>query len=226
MSKTILITGAGRGIGRQLALQSLESGASVIACARRIGDLDDLVAKGAEAQALEVTDLDAINSLKAALGDRPIDILFNNAGIIGPDRQAIGDMDIDGWRETMEVNVYAPYRVSEALVDNVAASDHRTIVVVSSKMGSMSLNTVSDRFIYRSSKAAVNQVVVCMANEWRPRGVRVVATHPGWVSTDMGGAAAPVTPAESAAGLLKVANGMTDEASGRFWNYDGEELSW
>ncbi len=226
MSKTILITGAGRGIGRQLALQSLESGASVIACARRIGDLDELVAKGAEAQALEVTDLDAINSLKAALGDRPIDILFNNAGIIGPDRQAIGDMDIDGWRETMEVNVYAPYRVSEALVDNVAAGDHRTIVVVSSKMGSMSLNTVSDRFIYRSSKAAVNQVVVCMANEWQPRGVRVVATHPGWVSTDMGGSAAPVTPAESATGLLKIANGMTDEASGRFWNYDGEELSW
>ena len=137
MSKTILITGAGRGIGRQLALQSLESGASVIACARRIGDLDELVAKGAEAQALEVTDLDAINSLKAALGDRPIDILFNNAGIIGPDRQAIGDMDIDGWRETMEVNVYAPYRVSEALVDNVAASDHRTVVVVSSRMGSI-----------------------------------------------------------------------------------------
>lgn len=226
MSKTILITGAGRGIGRQLALQSLESGASVIACARRIGDLDDLVANGAEAQALEVTDLDAITSLKAALGDRPIDILFNNAGIIGPDRQAIGDMDIDGWRETMEVNVFAPYRVSEALADNVAASDHRTIVVVSSRMGSMSLNTVSDRFIYRSSKAAVNQVVVCMANEWRPRGIRVVATHPGWVSTDMGGSAAPVTPAESAAGLLKVANGMTDEASGRFWNFDGEELSW
>ena len=72
----------------------------------------------------------------------------------------------------------------------------------------------------------MNQVVVCMANEWRPRGIRVVATHPGWVSTDMGGSAAPVTPAESAAGLLKVANGMTDEASGRFWNFDGEELSW
>ena len=226
MTKTVLITGAGRGIGRQLALQYLDSGASVIACARRVGDLDDLVAMGAEAQALEVTDLAAITSLKAALGDRPIDVLFNNAGVIGPDRQAIGDMDIDGWRETMEVNVYAPYRVTEALVDNVAASDHRTIVVVSSRMGSMSLNTASDRFIYRTSKAAVNQVVVCMANEWRPRGVRVIATHPGWVSTDMGGSAAPVTPAESAAGLIKVANGVTDAASGRFWNFDGDELSW
>lgn len=226
MSKTILITGAGRGIGRQLALQSLANGDRVIACARRVGDLDDLVAQGAEALPLEVTDLEAIRGVKTALGDRPIDILFNNAGIIGPDRQAIGDMDIDGWRETMEVNVYAPYRVSEALADNVAASEHRTIVVVSSKMGSMSLNTVSDRFIYRSSKAAVNQVVVCMANEWRPRGVRVIATHPGWVSTDMGGSAAPVTPSESAAGLLKLAHGMTDAASGRFWNYDGDELSW
>lgn len=226
MTKTVLITGAGRGIGRQIVLQYLEKGAKVIACARTVSDLDDLVAKGAEAYPLEVTDIAAINALKASLGDRPIDALINNAGIIGPDRQAVGDMDIDGWRQAMEVNVFAPYRVSEALVDNVAASDHRTIVMLSSQMGSVQLTTSSDRFIYRSSKAALNQVMNCLAIEWKSRGVRVISTHPGWVSTDMGGSQAPVTPAESAAGLIAVTEGVTDASSGRFFNYDGKEMPW
>lgn len=227
MSRTILITGAGRGIGRALARHYLDAGASVIVTARRLGDLDDLVARGAEAFELDVTDRGQIERLKAALGDRPIDVLINNAGIIGgKGPQTLGDLDEDDWAEAMKVNVFGPFRVTEALADNVAASHDRTVAIISSRMGSISQNGADNKIIYRSSKAAANQVAKGLHNALSRRGVKVVPLHPGWVSTDMGGASAPVTPEESAKGLAGVIDNLSERQSGRLWDYQGEEIAW
>lgn len=226
MAMTVLITGASRGIGRELARQYLDRGDRVIACARDVADIADLAAHGAEAVTLEVTDAAAIAGLKDRLGARPVDILINNAGISGGGHQVLGDMDIEAWRQVMEVNVYAPFRISEALVDNVAASTARTIAIVSSRMGSMAHNVSANQIAYRTSKAAVNQVARCLANGLAQRGIKVLPLHPGWVSTNMGGKAAPVLPADSARDIIGLLDSATPEQSGRLWNHDGSELMW
>ncbi|WP_417518903.1 SDR family NAD(P)-dependent oxidoreductase [Minwuia sp.] len=227
MSRTVLITGAGRGIGRELAKRYLSSGATVLVTARDTDDLKDLVADGAEAFRLEVTDAGNIAALKSKLDDRPIDILINNAGVIGKQRtQCLGDLDKDDWIDTLRVNVVAPFAISEALVDNVMASDEKKLIVISSIMGSISSTSATDMIIYRSSKAAVNMVVKCMHNDLSPRGGIVVPLHPGWVSTDMGGSEAPVKPADSARGLVQVIDGLTSEKSGRLFDYQGSEIGW
>ncbi|MEC9348067.1 MAG: SDR family oxidoreductase [Pseudomonadota bacterium] len=226
MAQTVLITGASRGIGRELARQYLERGDRVIACARDTSTIADLVAKGAEAITLEVTSEADISALRTRLAGRPVDILINNAGISGGKRQTLGDMDIAAWREVMEVNVYAPFRVSEALLDNVAAGSGRTIAIVSSRMGSMAHNVSANQIAYRTSKAAVNQVAKCLANGLAAQGIKVLPLHPGWVSTDMGGKSAPILPADSARDIIRLLDTATPDSSGRLWNHDGAELMW
>lgn len=227
MSRTILITGAGRGIGRKLAEHYLGDGASVIVTARNVSDVQDLVSAGAEGHALEVTDAGQIAALKDALGGRPIDVLINNAGVIGGDRnQCLGNLDQDDWAETMRINVYAPFRVTEALADNVMASDEKKFIVISSVMGSIASTEAPNMIIYRSSKAAVNMVWKCLHNDLSPKGAIVVPLHPGWVSTDMGGPDAAVTPADSAAGLSKVIDGLTAADSAQLFDYQGEKIAW
>lgn len=227
MSRTILITGAGRGIGRALAELYLSQGATVLATARKKADLEDLKSKGAEVFELDVTDRAQIERLKADLGDRPIDVLINNAGVVGgKGPQTLGDLDEDAWAETMKINVFAPYRITEALVENVAAGRDKTIAIISSRMGSIAENASPDKMIYRSSKAAVNQVAKGLHNALSRRGIKVVPLHPGWVSTDMGGQRAPVTPAQSAEGLAGVIDHLSEGQSGRLWDFEGREIAW
>ena len=227
MSRTILITGAGRGIGRKLAEQYMNDGASVIVTARDTADVQDLVSAGAEAHALEVTEQDQIDAMAKALDGRPIDVLINNAGVIGGDRnQALGNLDQDDWAETMRINVFAPFRVAEALKDNVMASDEKKFIVISSVMGSIAATEAPNMIIYRSSKAAVNMVWKCMHNDLSPEGAIVVPLHPGWVSTDMGGPQAAVKPVDSAAGLVKVIDGLTAADSAQLFDYQGEKIPW
>jgi NAD(P)-dependent dehydrogenase (short-subunit alcohol dehydrogenase family) len=227
MTRTIMITGAGRGIGRKLAEHYLGEGASVIVTARDVSSVQNLVSAGAEAHALEVTDGGQIDALKAAIGDRPVDVLINNAGVIGGDRdQRLGNLIQQDWEDTMRTNVYAPFRIAEALADNVLASDEKKLIVISSVMGSISSTVAPDMIIYRSSKAAVNMVWKCLHNDLSPKGAIVVPLHPGWVSTDMGGPSAAVTPIDSAAGLSRVIDGLTQADSAHLFDYQGAEIGW
>lgn len=227
MTRTLLITGAGRGIGRKLAEHYLGEGASVIVTARDVSAVSDLVSAGAEAHSLEVTDQAQIAALKSAIGNRPIDVLINNAGVIGgPGPQKLGDLIQEDWEATIRTNVFAPFRITEALADNVLASDEKKFIVISSVMGSISSNQASDKIIYRSSKAAINMVWKGIHNDLSSKGAIVVPLHPGWVSTDMGGAAAPVTPSDSANGLARVIDGLTQADSARLFDYQGAEIDW
>ena len=227
---SVLITGANRGIGLELARQYAQDGWRVHACCRNPAGASELVAamKGHDAvlHPLEVTDAAAIADLRSALDDEAIDVLINNAGIIGGEHQSFGDVDYEVWERTIRTNVFAPYRVTEALADLVAASERRIVANVSSLMGSIADNSSGGRYIYRSSKTALNMVVVNLARDLAEQGIAVLAFHPGWVQTDMGGADAPVSPRDSAAGMRKVIDGAGLSASGRFFNYDGRELAW
>ncbi len=228
---TVLITGANRGIGLALARGYLAEGWRVHACCRQPGKAKDLKALQAGAgervaiHRLDVTDGLKVANLSRELAEAAIDLLINNAGVSGP-RGGFGETDFDRWQPVFSVNTFAPLRVAERFVEQVARSERKLIVNISSKMGSIGANVSSDSIIYRASKTALNQVSKCLAMALAPRGITVVLFHPGWVSTDMGGPEAPVTPADSAAGIRAVIARATPGDNGRFFNYDGEELPW
>lgn len=229
-SETILITGAGRGLGLALAATCLAHGHSVIATARRpdAPALLDLVSRHSGQVTLlplEVTDPSSVASLSQSLGDRTVDVLVNNAGIIGPARQSTLDMDFEGFLQTLAVNTLAPLRVSQAVLPNLRRSARPRILTLSSRMGSLSMAT-SDRIAYRASKAAVNRVMRGLATDLAADGIAVACAHPGWVRTDMGGSSADLSIEESVGGLYALLAGLTMAGTGRFFNYDGADHPW
>jgi NAD(P)-dependent dehydrogenase (short-subunit alcohol dehydrogenase family) len=230
-SPTILITGANRGIGLELTTQFAEDGWQVIACCRDPGGAAALQAlaearPAVEVHALDVTDYPQMQQLAGALAGRPIDVLLSNAGIYGPRGLAFGEVTPDGWRDVFEVNSIAPLMLAQAFVGSVANSTHKLIAVVSSKMGSIADNGSGGSYIYRTSKTAVNQVVKSMSHDLAARGISAITLHPGWVQTDMGGANAEITVAESAAGLKRILQTAGPAQSGQFFNYDGDPIPW
>jgi len=224
---TALITGAGRGLGLEFARQYAADGWKVIATVRepKAGSALAALGKTVEVHLADMADRKSIASLAKDLKGAPIDVLICNAGIYGPRGSSFGRTDYESWEAVMRVNVFGPQAVAEALADNVARSELRRIVMLSSRMGSIALNDGGDH-IYRSSKAALNQVAKGMALDLADKGVTVVAVSPGWVQTDMGGKGAPLTPEPSIKGLRKVIAGLTLKKSGKFFSYDGSEIEW
>lgn len=224
---TILITGTNRGIGLEMARQALAKGWRVLGSARKVVTDSQLhICEHPQFVDLQfdVTDDEAVR--KAAAGiDEPIDVLINNAGIIGPARQSTLDMDFDGFAQTLAINTLAPLRLAQAFLPHLKRSDRPRLLTVSSKMGSMSL-AASDRIAYRASKAAVNKVMQGLATDLKPMGIAVASLHPGWVQTDMGGANADITPQHSAAGILQIADSLDMSRTGIFLNWDGSEIDW
>ncbi|MFQ5936635.1 MAG: SDR family oxidoreductase [Acidiferrobacterales bacterium] len=227
---TTLITGANRGIGLELVRQYAEAGWRVFACCRRPSEADvlnELTTGGlVSVHQLDVTDARERETMKATVGSTPIDVLINNAGIYGQRDADFGNSDEDRWLETLRVNVIAPLKVMETLADAVAASKRKLIANLSSRMGSIGDNDSGGSYVYRSSKAALNQIVKSAANDLHERGITVVALHPGWVRTDMGGGQALIDVNESVTGLRKVLDRATLKDSGKFFNYDGAIVSW
>ncbi|PWV95275.1 short-subunit dehydrogenase [Hoeflea marina] len=224
---TILITGTNRGIGLELARQALGKGWTVYGSARALvtdpeahicahGNFHDLV--------FDVTDHGAVRAAAASI-DAPIDILINNAGVIGPGRQSTLEMDFEGFARTLAVNTMAPLAVTQAFLPHLKRSDHARVLSISSLMGSMS-HASSDRIAYRASKAGLNKVMQALATDLKPLGIAVATLHPGWVRTDMGGAGAAVAPEASAAGILRIAEGLTLGGTGRFHTWDGSDVAW
>jgi NAD(P)-dependent dehydrogenase (short-subunit alcohol dehydrogenase family) len=222
---TILITGAGRGLGLELARRFVDLGWETLGTVRDLSK-GAAMPRGSYTFLCDVTDRSALGRLARDLKGKPIDVLFCNAGMYGKRQQTVGNVDYDLWPEVMRVNVLAPMACVDALVDNVAASDRRQIVMMSSRMGSIGENGAGGEVVYRSSKAALNAVTKSLSIDLKPRGITLAAVHPGWVQTDMGGPNATLTPADSIAGLAQVVLGLTPEKTGRFFNYDGTEIAW
>lgn len=226
MKKTMLITGAGRGIGRALAAFAFEQGNDVIALVRtKVSE----VAPGDVINGVDVTNQETLDGVAAVFRDRPIDLLINNAGIIGPERQSTLDMDFEGFRRALEVNTLAPLRLVQTFLPNLRAARDRAgiarIVTISSQMARMNY-AKSDRIAYRASKAALNKVMQGLATDLASESIAVRVVDPGWARTEMGGADATVEVADSAAGVYARAWETTMDLTGTFVDYRGTPVSW
>lgn len=228
MMETVLITGASRGIGLGLARQFLERGFRVIGTYRGSPSSELIKLSGSANLSLvevELTDESAVAKLSASLAKQPIDILINNAGVLGPENQSLAALDVQGWLHTFAVNSIAPLLVSRALLPNLALSAHPRIATLSSQMGSLA-STGTGMFAYRSSKAAVNKVMQVLSVELQEQGISVCLFHPGWVKTDMGGPNADISVRTSAAGIADQICRLSMDDTGKFLTWDGEQLDW
>ena len=222
---TVLITGANRGLGLEFARQYAADGWHVIGTARNPQRADELKALSVEVATLDVADPESIDALASSLEGRPIDLLINNAGIF-PRVSSIEEIDFDDYSRTLAVNTVGPVRVTRALLPNLRASDMKTVVNITSRLGSIALTDNGVFYGYRESKAALNMFTRTLANELKPDGFTCLTVHPGWVQTDMGGENANLTPAESISGMRAVIAERGPEDTGTYWSYSGEEVPW
>src|SRR5262245_34508307 len=192
MTRTVLITGANRGLGLEFSQQYAAAGARVLAGARRPGEAKPLLDLAAASKGkitvhpLDVASQASVEHLTGEIGAEPIDILINNAGVYGGEHQRLGDLEYETWLRTLNVNTLGPVRVVEALRANVAKSREKKAIAITSGMGSTARHDGA-ALIYRSSKAALNNAMHGLALALKSDGVIVVPMHPGWVQTDMGG---------------------------------------
>tara|TARA_R110002072_G_scaffold12295_3_gene53562 strand:+ start:316 stop:999 length:684 start_codon:yes stop_codon:yes gene_type:complete len=224
----ILITGANRGIGLELVRQYHAQGHTVYAACRAPGKADALKAiEGVHLVEVSVGDDKSVAAMAKQLDGVAIDILINNAGTGGPERdqQTALKMDFDGWAETMNINTIAPVRVMHALMPNLRAANTSKVVNITSQLGSLDLDFPMG-YAYCSSKAALNKFMKMAAIEMVKDNIFVSLLHPGWVQTDMGGAEADITPAESAAGIIQCTENLNAETTGQFLKWNGEAHAW
>jgi NAD(P)-dependent dehydrogenase (short-subunit alcohol dehydrogenase family) len=231
--KTTLITGANRGIGLEFCRQYAVDGWRILACSRypeKSDELNKLAAQHPEQikiHALDVADHVQIDRLAQVLADESIDLLINNAGIYpDSDKSGFGHTDYAGWIQAFRINTMAPLKMAETFATQIARGKQKTIVTITSKMGSIADNSSGGSYLYRSSKAAVNMVVKNLAIDLKPIGITAVVFHPGWVRTDMGGPNALISAEQSVSGIRQVIARLTIADSGRFFAYDGQEIPW
>lgn len=220
----VVITGANRGIGLELAKLYAARGDSVTAICRESSDeLEDLAD-----QVISGLDLTADNAIEAAasllerLLDEPIDLLINNAGVFA--NETLDELDVDSVRLQLEVNTLVPLQLTHALLPFMTQGSK--IANITSRMGSISDNGSGAYYGYRASKAALNAVGKSLAIDLKPRGIAVAQLHPGFVQTRMVGFNGDITPAQAAKGLAARIDELTLENTGGFWHSNGQELPW
>lgn len=229
---SVLITGANRGIGLEFARQYTQAGWRVYATClnpRRAHDLNQLAAQGSElvsVHQLDVTNKVHREAIKDMLTGVALDILINNAGVLGAKFQEFGHSEESAWLHAMHVNAIAPIKMIEVLVDNIAMSERRLVVNITSRMGSMAENQTGGYYLYRSSKAALNALVHNVAIDLMPKGIKVIALHPGWVRTDMGGIGAEIEVTHSVASMMTVLDNLGIDDSGGFFDLNGATIPW
>lgn len=236
---TVLVTGSNRGLGLEFAKEYAERGWTVIATTRSPESATELKALAAKypnlvIEKLDVLDEPGIGALAAKYQGRPIDVLINNAGVLGDLRgQVVGSFDYAAFQQVMGVNVFGALAVSEAFRGNVARSDQKKIVAITSGSGVISRGGGGKMTFYRASKVALNMCMKGLASELRDQGIIVGMVAPGGVNTDMlrqaagaERAAKALRPSQSVAGMIKVIAGLTQTNSDKPLNYDGTVLPW
>ena len=232
-----LVTGANRGIGLAFVRQLLARGDRVVATCRHPGKATALnTLTGEYPGRLHVLPLDVadarsraelVRELPLVYGDeveKPvIDLLINNAGVLHPGER-FGTLSAAHLEDSFRTNAAGPLLLTEALAPILA--DGGTVANLSSQLGSITNTTRFGTPSYNISKAAQNMATVLLAHALRDRGIRVVALHPGWVQTDMGGDGAQITVDASVTGLLRVIGNLSAADSGRFLDWRGEALPW
>ncbi|WP_018608491.1 SDR family oxidoreductase [Uliginosibacterium gangwonense] len=225
MGKTVLVAGASRGIGLEFAVQYAADGWNVIAGCRNPEQARSWLPPSVDLQALDVTDSDSIDALLWHLNDKPLDLLIINAGVSGPDALGFVAPEVQAFDQVMHTNVLGPMSLVQAFGSAVAV-EQGVIAVLSSRVGSVELADAANMLTYRCSKAALNMVVKTAACEFGPKGAIVVALHPGWVRTDMGGPNAHLGVTEAVEDLREVIGGLSAGSNGCFFDYTGRSVPW
>ncbi|EPY00524.1 SDR family oxidoreductase [Magnetospirillum fulvum] len=220
---TLLIIGASRGLGLEFVRQYAADGWRVLATVRDPLSGRAASEAGAEIYVCDVGDPASIKRLAAALDGTPIDLLLHNAGIYGAN-PPFGEIDPAEMAEVFRVNTVAPLLVAQAFAGHLAGP--KLFAVLSSMMGSITDNSSGGSYAYRASKAALNMVIKTLAVDLAEQGIVPVALSPGWVRTEMGGPAAPLSPTEAVAGLRQALGTVKAVDSGAFIHVDGSRLPW
>ena len=226
----VLIVGATRGIGLELARQYSDAGDDVIACARDLNAADQLkaLAEGRDnisLEALDIAEPASIAAAAASVGDDAIDTLIIVAGAVGGQHQSLDDVDLQEWHRTLDTNTIGPALVARAFKPNLAASGNGNLMILTSQLAA-STWPMGGMYIYSTTKAGVSKVGQILALDWKEEPISVALVHPGWVQTDMGGPHAEITAEESASGIRSVIAGMTKADSGKFYKWNGEIHPW
>lgn len=219
--KTVVITGANRGIGLELARSYKKEGASVIALVRHSSKALDALEVRVE-EGLDIGKDSVVDALRTRLSGVQIDLLVLNAGVLS--RDSLVSPDFDAIRHQLEVNTLGPLRVVSALLPHLHPGSK--VGIVTSRMGSIADNGSGGMYGYRISKAGVNMVGKSLAVDLKPRGVAVALIHPGFVRTEMTGGTGMVDASEAAAGISARLEELTLENTGTFWHMNGEPLPW
>jgi NAD(P)-dependent dehydrogenase (short-subunit alcohol dehydrogenase family) len=224
--KTVLIVGASRGIGREFAHQYKKAGWRVLATARDEASLEALEALGAETFSLDITVPTEIAALGWKLDGERLDAALLVSGVYGPRTDGVETVTVEDFDEVMATNVRGPMQLIPILLPLVEDANG-VLAVLSSKMGSITEASGTTGWLYRVSKAALNDALKIASLQ--TRRAACVALHPGWVRTDMGGAQAAIDPERSVSGMRQVlaqAAASHESFNGRFFQYDGTSLDW
>ena len=239
MRRQCLVTGANRGIGLEFVRQLLERGDHVIATCRKPGTATALnTLAGEHPGRLHVLPLDVADTKSRAglVGELPLvlgegdggtpgklDLLINNAGVLHSGER-FGHVDAATLEDSLRTNAVGPFLLAQALAPQLA--DGACIANLSSVMASIAHRNEFRSPSYCASKAAQNMLSMQLAHALAPRGIAVLARHPGWVQTDMGGSSANVGAPDAVRGLLGVIDAATPAQSGSFLDWRGESLPW
>lgn len=236
---TVLITGANRGIGLGLARSYAADGWQLLACCRNPARASELQALADQhpgkisLHPLDVAVHGQVDALADELDGRPIDVLINNAGTIGPrdpghenlHKQFFGTLDYDAWLYVMRVNTFGPVKLAEALLPNLLAGEQKKLVNLSSTIGSLEEENIPV-FAYSTSKTGLNKAMSLLATQLKDQGIAVGIFCPGHVKTDLGGDGAVLEVDESVAGLRQIIDELDLERSGEYRRYNGERIAW
>jgi NAD(P)-dependent dehydrogenase (short-subunit alcohol dehydrogenase family) len=226
----VLITGTNRGIGFELTRLYAEDGDTVFAFCRtpqsaeKLNELTERSRGRVRVHAMDVSDENSIKAAANAVGDLPIDILINNAGIRGGNMQSLEKTDTADWLEAFKVMTVGPFRVVQAFLKNLRAAKNPKVISITTQIAATTWPT-GGFYSYASTKAALNRVMLGLAHDLKDQ-VIVNLIHPGWVKTDMGGPGADITPQESAAGIRKVIASVSKADSGKFYKWNGDAHPW
>jgi NAD(P)-dependent dehydrogenase (short-subunit alcohol dehydrogenase family) len=238
--KTVLITGANRGLGFEFVQQLSAKKYQIYCCCRDLSKCSELMILGKRFPYIkifqvDITEVDAVAALVDELKQKPIDILIHNAGIYTKQQTASGqeveyigaaEISLSALQQSLATNAIAPLKLTEALIPNLCLGKDKKVVAISSIMGSIANNDSGGSVAYRMSKAALNAAMHTLALDCKELGLSVLLLHPGWVKTQMGTEAAPLTPAESVSGMLQVIERCSLADSGKFLDYQGEPVLW
>jgi len=228
---SILITGTNRGIGLEFVKHYIKNNEKVIATCRNRNSAKDLLELENTTNNLSLVELDvsnpnSINNFTSKIAGLPIDTFISNAGVSGPKNIEFGNFDAKEWLDVFNINTIAPLIITQKILKNLRLGKDKKLVFISSKVGSIEDNTEGGMYIYRTSKTALNQVIKSLSIDLKEENFIVVALHPGWVQTDMGGPNALIDTKTSVRGMTEAIDNLTSKNSGKFYNYDGSPIPW